>query len=460
MSGTMRLTDDAIRAALTPAVEVRAPAGLAEGIRAAIDTTPQRRSGLIGWAPSRRTRLVLQLVAVGLVLLGLLGVLLLAGSRRSAPPTSPSVTTYRGGPERTGIMPGPGPVGAPSLEWEVGVKGPISAGSPVIQDGIVYIGDESGFVSAITESTGTILWQHDVGAPINSGLSVAAGLVIVGDDDGVIHALEVAADGTERWTYQAGGPVHSSSAVIDGVVYTASLDGHLYALDLTTGKLRWPAPVATAGPISRGIAVANGVIYAGSGGATATDAGSLGAYDATTGALRWSAPLEAGNTSTPMVADGKVFASGGLDATAVTTHELYAFDAVTGRAAWPRPFTVPTGDILLPGAVADGQVFAESVDGSLYVLDAATGTQLWTAPIQATLSPSGGVVGGVFYATSDDRKIHAFDIASHTETWAIAVKGTPSAPAIVNGRIVVGTSLGQVASIAGSSAPPGAGATP
>ncbi len=42
MSTSMRLTDDAIRAALTPAADVRAPAGLADGIRAS-DRTPQRR---------------------------------------------------------------------------------------------------------------------------------------------------------------------------------------------------------------------------------------------------------------------------------------------------------------------------------------------------------------------------------------------------------------------------------
>ena len=94
------------------------------------------------------------------------------------------------------------------------------------------------------------------------------------------------------------------------------------------------------------------------------------------------------------------------------------------------------------------------------MLDAATGSTLWTAPIQATLSPSGGIVGGVFYATSDDRKIHAIDIAAHAETWSIAVKGAPSAPAIVDGRIIVGTSLGQVVSIVGTNEPSGASTTP
>lgn len=55
MSTTMRLPDDAIRAALAPDPDLRAPAGLADAIRVAIDTVPQRRPGILGWTPTRRT---------------------------------------------------------------------------------------------------------------------------------------------------------------------------------------------------------------------------------------------------------------------------------------------------------------------------------------------------------------------------------------------------------------------
>jgi outer membrane protein assembly factor BamB len=108
---------------------------------------------------------------------------------------------------------------------------------------VVDVGDQSGFVSAIDEATGTLRWQKDVGAAINSGVSVADGLLIVGDDNGVIHALDTTAQGLERWTYQAGGPVHSSAAIIDGVAYLGSLDGQLYALDVA-----WPSCWLSARP--------------------------------------------------------------------------------------------------------------------------------------------------------------------------------------------------------------------
>jgi hypothetical protein len=62
-------------------------------------------------------------------------------------------------------------------------------------------------------------------------------------------------------------------------------------------------------------------------------------------------------------------------------------------------------------------------------------------------------VGGILYITSDDSKIHAIDRSSHTDAWpAVAVQGVPSAPAIVDGRIIVGTSLGRVVSLVASTA--------
>ena len=457
MTSTLRLTDDAIRAALTPAAEIHAPASLAAGIRAGTESTPQRRRAIVAWASSRRTGLVLRLVVVGLLLLGAVGAFLLAGSHRTTQQAAPT-TTYHGGPARTGVMLGPGPAGTPRIEWDVSLNGPIGGTTPVVAGGVVFIGDQAGFVSALDEATGSPVWAaHDVGAPINGGMSIADGLLLFGDDNGVIHALD-ATTGAERWTYLTGGPVHSSAAVVDGVAYFGSLDGHLYALDVTTGLPRWRAAAATAGPISRSIALAGGLIYAASGGAAATDPGTLGAYDAATGTLRWSVPLEPGNGSTPTVADGRVFVTGGLDATTAGTHTLHAFDAATGQAAWAAPFGAPTGTIILIGAAADGLVFAEGIDGNLYVLDASTGALAWTAPIQAAQGPSAGVVGGTLYVTS--RNIHAIDIATHSELWTIAVAGTPSSPAIVDGRIIVGTSLGRVVSIVGTSPPLGAGATP
>jgi outer membrane protein assembly factor BamB len=443
MNLQLRLTDDMIRAALTPAPELRAPAGLAESIRGAVQATPQRHRGLLGWAPSRRTSLVLRLVMLGLLLLAALAVLLLAGSRPANPP--PSVTTYHGGPARNGLMPGPGPVGIPMVQWHTGLRGPLGASSPAVEGDTVYIGDENGFVSALDEATGAIRWQVPVGAPVNGPETVADGIVLVGDDAGVIHGID-AATGAPRWMVKTGGPIHSSAAIVGDVAIFGSLDGKLYALDIATGRTAW-GPVTTPGPVSRSVAASGGLIYAGSGSVASNLPATLGAYDSATGSLRWSQPLESGNTSTPSVGGGRVFVGGGLDTTPAPGGRLYAFDAATGAPAWPASFPAPAGSNILIVAVSSEAVYAADTKGSLYALDAATGSQLWSAPIGSTQSPSGGLVDGVLYVTSDDQKVRAFDIVTRKQSWEVVVRGVPSTPAVVDGRILVGTSLGQVESL-------------
>ena len=154
--------------------------------------------------------------------------------------------------------------------------------------------------------------------------------------------------------------------------------------------------------------------------------------------------------------------TGGLDTTTSLAHDLHAFDASTGKAAWPA-FRAPTGKALLIGAVADELVFAESTDGTMYVVDAATGSLDWRADIHSTLAPSAGVVAGTIYVTSDDRKIHVFDIASHQEwggPWPFALDGALGSPTIVDGRVFVGTSYGEVFSITGAGSPSSAPTSP
>ena len=149
-----------------------------------------------------------------------------------------------------------------------------------------------------------------------------------------------------------------------------------------------------------------------------------------------------------------MFVSGGLDTTPAPGGRLYAFDAATGAPAWATSYPAPAGSNILIVAVSNEAVYAADTKGSLYALDAATGSLLWSAPIGSTQSPSGGLVDGVLYVTSDDQKVHAFDIATRKQLWEVVVKGVPGTPAVVDGRILVGTSLGQVESLGSA---PGAG---
>jgi outer membrane protein assembly factor BamB len=99
------------------------------------------------------------------------------------------------------------------------------------------------------------------------------------------------------WSYTTGGGVNSSPAVANGVVYVGSGDGNVYALNASTGALVWS--YATGGGVYfSSPAVSNGVVYVGS-----MDH-YVYALNASTGTLLWSYATGNGVSSSPAVANG------------------------------------------------------------------------------------------------------------------------------------------------------------
>ena len=95
-----------------------------------------------------------------------------------------------------------------------------------------------------------------------------------------------------------------------GVVYVGSLDNNVYALNAKTGARLWS--YATGSSVyNSSPAVANGVVYLGSG-------FNLYALNAGTGALLWTYTTGDGVQSSPAVANGVVYASS-------DDHKVYAF---------------------------------------------------------------------------------------------------------------------------------------
>jgi outer membrane protein assembly factor BamB/tetratricopeptide (TPR) repeat protein len=82
---------------------------------------------------------------------------------------------------------------------------------------------------AIDLPTNELNWIFDSGALIRSAPVVSNGIVYFGNDTGLVFALDLAT-GDELWRWQTGNRVESSVAVLDGVVFVTSTDGTLYAI--------------------------------------------------------------------------------------------------------------------------------------------------------------------------------------------------------------------------------------
>ncbi len=268
-----------------------------------------------------------------------------------------------------------------TLLWKIPTQN--QAGPPAVVNGVVYVGSDS--VYALKASTGDVIWKYNEGADdFMSCPAVVNGVVYIGDIfRDYLYALD-AGTGLAIWKYPTGGAIWGSPAVADGVVYIGSGDSKVYALNATTGEMVWQ--YATQGSVVSSPAVNDGVVYIGS------FDNNVYALNAQTGAPIWKYTTTSGHgiESSPAVADGIVYIGGSSYGNA----DIEALDAKTGALVWK--ITANTAVHASP-VVANGVVYigSEGPGEAFYALDAKTGATLWSLP--GEILASAAVADGVVY---------------------------------------------------------------
>lgn len=250
-------------------------------------------------------------------------------------------------------------------------------GSPAIWRGLVvttYIGHAcaspipgtDGEVVAYAARTGAVRWRVHLG-PCESSPLVVNGLVYVGDWHGRVYALN-AWNGRPRWVFRAGGAVKGSLSYAGSKVFIGAYDGHVYALDGRTGREVWRGSaqnrLGPRGWFYSSPSVAHGRVYIGS-----TDS-KVYSFGAATGKLRWSYSTGGYVYASPAVWRDLVLV-GSYD------HVFYAFDAATGAVRWRFR---ANGPISGSASVVGGIVYFSTFGRRTYGLDAATGRLVWQFP--------------------------------------------------------------------------------
>ena len=332
----------------------------------------------------------------------------------------------------------------------------VTNGSPAVIENVVYGSWDGGKLYAFdargnTNCAGTPktcgpLWRTtQMGNTAPSSPQVANGVVYVNVfDTGTLNAFDAAGitncSGVPKvcsplWTAATGANVSGSPAIANGVAYVTSQDGSLYAFDAAgatncsglpkTCTPLWTAP--TGHVLDAPPAVSGGIVYVAGGGERV-----VYAFDATgstdcsgvpkTCTPLWTAPTNGNTYATPAIAYGTVYIGsyGGVGG-----NVLSAFDAqgITNCAGAPKVcsplWTGPTGgiDVSSP-AVANGLVFAGSIDNKLYAFDAhgishcsgspTTCSPLWTAMTGDLIESSPAVANGWVYVGSNDHYVHAY----------------------------------------------------
>ena len=333
------------------------------------------------------------------------------------------------GAEASGAPVAPGSR-SPELVW----RRPIGGVSLAVSGDTVSLGTEGGDsgAEALDAATGKPRWS--IGGsfkPPSVAFAAGDGMVLCGgtNANGVdnITALS-AATGRLLWSAPAdvGNPNNGSGpwlAFADNAVYALIglpgshalyRDDVVLALDGRTGARKWMSRLP---PRATAMAVADGVVYAGSALGSESVSGEVVALNGATGARRWSATV--GAPVGALVVTGGVVAGCWDNLVSVGQPLMFGLNAADGRVLWQRNL----GAILPILAAADGLVFALDLsNGGLLAVDALAGKLLWQQRAGGQYPTAPAVVGDAVYVGYQN-SVQAFSARTGHQRWSYPAEG-------------------------------------
>ena len=227
----------------------------------------------------------------------------------------------------------------------------------------------SGSVRCIRVRDGKRLWSKDLPGKIFSTPAVSGSTLVVGCTDGGIYALN-ARNGRIRWCVRAGKSVLASPVIYDGKVFAGASDGVFRALDLRSGKTVWEYAGVEGFVECRPMVDAQQVVFG-------SWSGRLYSLDTGTGELQWvwrcsrSSRMYSPAACWPVKAAGRIFFAN-------PDRKVYVLDAASGQ----QLFVLDGGREAIGLSSDDTTVLVKTMFNSSYAFraDAAGSELLWNVP--------------------------------------------------------------------------------
>jgi outer membrane protein assembly factor BamB len=272
--------------------------------------------------------------------------------------------------------------------WNTSVGSPIHSSPAFIASGQdsdsvydrIFFGADDGNVYCLDLNDGSVMWSYATGSQVRASPMVINGIVYIASNDGNLYALDEdglvdgdqgtndtgTSDGDLIWTKSIGTVSQGSPAAVleDNKLYLGTEEGKVYALDRLTGSTVWEQDIGASAAVVGSPSIDNNMVYFG-----AHD-NKVYALDADNGDVVWSKSTGDdidGSAALDPINNNLVIGS--------KDGKLYAYDVDAGVLVWSYETGSP---ITSSPIVADGRVFFANDDGMVYSVDSEGNTDQTT----------------------------------------------------------------------------------
>ncbi|OGG62199.1 hypothetical protein A3C87_01250 [Candidatus Kaiserbacteria bacterium RIFCSPHIGHO2_02_FULL_49_34] len=288
--------------------------------------------------------------------------------------------------------------------------------APLVHDGKLYFGTDSGDFVCLNNATGELVWQYRVPFGSKKKLIFSSPCLVT----------------IKKKTF----------------VCFGAYDGNLYLLDAQTGTKKWIFMEADWIGSSPCFSEKLGLIFIGMEYGLFKKRGGVTAIDAATGKKVWEYRSEEFTHGSPIYSEKyNVVACGSND------KKLHVLSAKTGELIWDYEtiseikyapcIDEKRGQIIFGGIGGDHE---DSERGAIYVCDIKTGEPRFTyTDLHFGIYSTPIVYKNIIIVTSLDKIIHAFDVGTGKSVWKFATPARIFAsPTIIDGRLYVGQNSGHL----------------
>ncbi len=305
-------------------------------------------------------------------------------------------------------------------------NGSTQCSSPLIHDSLIIFGcgGWAQDIKASSINSTNYCWHYTNRQPVYSSAALKDSIICYGENGGALTALNVNT-GELIWKYQTGGGFYlSTPAISDNIVWVSpgTWDSHVYAISLTGGTLLWKAAnsiMTMAQPVDRNFVKK---------------------------LLRYKPKTR------------KKMLEGYRKYYRMRDSQMNALEHLTEEKRASSEFTSYGGNASSSVAVGKSNVFVAHMEHghpkprfSLSAFDKGSGTEKWTfsemrSCVNLGICSSPVVAGSIVFCGWGEGKFYAFHADNGTKLWEDSLGGDIlSSPYIENGKILVATTTGEVA---------------